>query len=126
MRAPTIAVTAAALLIAGCGHTLANSVVLDTDSSQVGEPGSFVVTGRWDLKYSWDCSRQHSERLTGLDTFDMRIDNTEDMSGAADHPALDRTGAKGTGVLHFQHAGEYSVVLNTACDWRVQAIDRST
>lgn len=128
-KALNSAVAAALLLFAGtaCGNRLlTSSVIQDVDSSQNVKPGNFTVNGKWDLVYSWDCSRQRSERMSDINRFAMTIYYTDDMSTAFEHPYVKLTGAGGKGVLHYQRGGEYKVVPDTPCDWRIQVVDQST
>jgi hypothetical protein len=75
--------------------------------------------------YSWDCSRQASERVSGVDRFDMIVYNSDDMSTAFEHPEVHRTGRKGGATLHFTTPGEYNAAVDTVCDWHLQAVDLS-
>jgi hypothetical protein len=124
MRA--VAAAAAVLLLGACGAGRGMAdVVLDTDSNQSSGMTGFTVQGAWVLKYSWDCQREAAEGLQGIDHFDMLVTNTEDLSTAFEHPEVTREGRRGSGTLHYGHAGEYEVDFNTKCDWTLQVVDLS-
>jgi hypothetical protein len=128
MRRMSVWLCAAAVVMSlgGCSdRLLTSSVILDADSSQGGPPGNFALPGRWDLKYSWDCSRQNSRMMSGSNQFGFVVYNTDDQSTAFQHPDFNGKGPTGVGTLHYDRGGEFQITIDSMCDWRVQVIDRS-
>ena len=105
----------------------AATYLLDVDSSaqQSGTFGYFTTGRAWDLKFSWDCSRQLSERMSDVNRFAITTLFADDGSASAEHPPLSLHGRKGGSTLHFHRQGIYSVLINSPCDWRAQVIDKS-
>lgn len=116
-----------ALSLTGCNTSLlTHQAVLTTDNTQTGqESTNFTVPGRWELHYSYDCSKQHSEGLAALNGFGLSVFNADDKSLDGEHPLLVLTGNKHSGVLKFQRGGTFFLDVLTRCDWRVSAVDTS-
>ena len=121
--------TAAAVLMAfavgGCNaQLLTQSNILDLDSNQMVDPtGNFTLAGSWELKFNYDCSKQHSEGMAGLDRVDLIVYNSDDNSTNFEHPEVHLTGRKQNEVLKFKRGGTFHVYIDTQCDWRLSVID---
>jgi hypothetical protein len=122
-----ILLVAATVLLAGCSLKFGQSnVLLDVDAaSRMNPTDKFTVTGTWDLKYSWDCSKQISQGVGDTSHFGMIIFNADDDTTAFENPETDRTGRSGHDTYHFKQPGAYYVKVNSSCDWRVQVTDTS-
>jgi hypothetical protein len=119
----------ASLLLAWCvcacgAQQQIRYVDMDSASHRTGT-GNFHPVGSWDMKYSWDCARQHSENLKDLDRLNLTVYNADDDSTAFEHPELHVTGTKGGATLHYQRAGWYYATIESPCDWKLQVIDTS-
>lgn len=124
MRA-VIAGAVFALALAACGQTGPRPPVVDLDSgSHAITTGPFQVPGTWDVKYSWDCSKQHSEGLKSLDRLELDVYNSDDDSTAFETPVINGTGSSGGSTVHYQRGGWYYINIACPCDWRLQVIDK--
>ena len=128
-----LAASVAPLLLSGCGglKLLSQAEVLSVDSSQVGSvegsatTGQFSVPAKWQLNVKYDCSKQKSEGIAGVDTFDMIVYNGDDDSENAEHPELHLTGRKKTMSLTFKRGGTFYFNVDSRCDWNLRVLDRS-
>jgi hypothetical protein len=121
------AIVAACLLMTACNLKFAGSTdLVNLDSTQSNNmSGNFTVPGTWDLKYSWDCSKQASQGATDIDRFSMSIYNSDDDSTAFEHPDTTRKGRSGGETLHFKHSGQYYFTIDSPCDWQAKVVDTS-
>ena len=115
----------AALALAGCSNQLLkNTQVLDVDSSLHVDPtGSFTVAAAWDLKYTFDCSSQLSQRLIPAGQVTLTVFDSDDQSFNAEHPNLTASGRSGGSTVHFSRGGTFYVQVTSPCSWRVVVTD---
>jgi hypothetical protein len=118
----------ALLALQGCNaQLLTQTDVLDVDNFQAINPtGNFTLAGTWDLKYAFDCSKQRSQGLAGLNQFGMTVYNSDDDSANAEHPTLNLKGSKGGATIHFKRGGTFRVKIDSRCDWRISVIDTNS
>lgn len=120
-----VAFVLAAWCVTACG-TQQEIRYVDMDSaSHRGGSGNFNPLGSWDMKYTWNCARQHSENLRDLDRLDLTVYNADDDSTAFEHPEVHVTGAKGGATLHYQRSGWYYITIDSPCDWKLLVVDTS-
>jgi hypothetical protein len=114
-----------AVSVGGCNtQLLSKSDILDLDSNLHVDPsGNFTVPGTWELKYSYDCSKQKSEGLADLNRYDMIIYNSDDQSTNFEHPEIHLTGSRHDEVLKFSRGGTFKIFIDTRCDWHFSVID---
>ena len=122
----------AALLMLGlaaCNLKLSSSLdigELDSSTYDPSSTGHFTAPGKWDLALNYDCTKQKSEGIAGINTFDMIVYNADDESSNSEHPELHLTGIKKVETLHFLRGGTFRISVDSRCDWRVRAVDKSS
>jgi hypothetical protein len=124
----TLLLLATTAALAGCNSGVATQTdLVDTESGAgVAGSGTFKATGSWDLKLSYDCTRQLAEKVPGAASgIQLTVYNGDDQSEAFEHPESHWKGAHGNQVLHFKRSGPYSVAVDSKCDWRLVVIDTS-
>ena len=111
--------------LAGCsGQLLKQSQIMDIDNNlHINPTGSFSVDRSWDLKYSYDCSAQKSQGLTGADRVTVIVFNSDDDTYNAEHGRVTVRGTRGAETLHFKRGGTFYVQMDTVCSWRVVVLD---
>ena len=119
------------VLLSACSSSLAGSAILEVDGSPAGGIGAvtssdFSPAGKWDLKFSWDCARQISERQNDVNRFAISVLNADDASADYEHPLVRLTGSKGGQTLHFTRSGIYFLSINTPCDYTARVYDLSS
>jgi hypothetical protein len=116
---------AAAWALSACGPTQQINFV-DMDSGQNRSTSApFNPTGTWDMTYSWDCKRQHSEGIKDLDRLSLTVYNSDDDSTAFETPEVSVKGSSGKSTVHYKRSGWYYITIDSPCDWRLQAVDTS-
>jgi hypothetical protein len=119
---------AAGTLLCGCGLSQSQTALLvDTDST-TGAARSlapFTVPGAWQIKYTFDCTKQNSEELLDVNQFTIDVFNGDDNSTAFEHPQTTFVSVKRQGTLDFKTPGNYYLHTDTPCDWTLQVIDLS-
>lgn len=116
----------AVLFVAGCttGTATTTNLVDVQGADGVAGTGKFDTLGAWDLKLTYDCSRQLDEKVPGASTgVSLTVYNADDQSEAFEHPESQWKGAEGTQRLHFTRPGPYSVAVDSKCDWHVTVVD---
>jgi len=123
----TVAVGLSACANPFTAATLANQIILDADSSaSQARTATFTAPGRWDLKYSWDCSTQRSQGQQQATGMGIIVYNADDDSTAVENPEVHQAGKGGQATLHFKLGGPYYLVVTSECTWRIQVLDKST
>lgn len=130
MRGMKAALLAGLMVLALCACNLKLSsstdiIDLDNTSYDPSPSGHFTTAGKWDILMNYDCTKQKSEGIAGIDTFDMIVYNADDMSSNSEHPELHLQGVKKTETLHFYRSGTFHISVDSRCDWRVRVLDRS-
>jgi hypothetical protein len=121
---PIAAVLITAVLSGCSGQGLKNTQILDVDSTLKVDPtGSFTVAGAWDLKYTFDCSNQQSQRLLNANQVALTVFNSDDDSLNSEHATAGAKGRSGGTTLHFTRGGTFYVLVETVCSWRVVVLD---
>ncbi len=126
MRGLIVLATLPLLLgLGGCsGQLLKTAQVMDLDSSlHINPTGSFTVAAAWDLKYTYDCSSQHSQGLLKANKATVIVYNSDDDSLNAEHPRVTAQGLSGGATVHFKRGGTFYAEVDTVCSWRVVVID---
>jgi hypothetical protein len=119
-----IAVLMTAVLSGCSGKLLTTTQILDVDSTLRLDPtGSFTVGGAWDLKYTFDCSSQQSQRILNAGQVTLTVFDSDDDSLNFEHPKVTATGRSGGARLHFTRGGTFYVLVETVCSWRVVVVD---
>lgn len=121
--------TAAGTLLCGCNLGQAQSAILvDTDSTSgtTRSVAPFTVNGPWQIKYSFDCSKQNSEGVLNANQFTLDVFNGDDNSTAFEHPQTTYVSVQRKGTLGFKTPGDYYLHVDTLCDWTLQVIDVSS
>ncbi|HXA29486.1 MAG TPA: hypothetical protein VN193_12175 [Candidatus Angelobacter sp.] len=120
---------AAGTLLCGCSLGQAQSAILvDTDST-TGTAQSlapFRVSGPWQVRYTFDCTKQNSEEVLNVNQFTLDVFNGDDNSTAFEHPQTTFVAVKRQGTLNFSTPGNYYLHVDTQCDWTLQAVDLSS
>ena len=125
---PPLLLLASVLALAGCNSGVATQTDLVDVESGAGVAGSgmFKAAGTWDLKLSYDCTRQLSENVPGANAgVSLTVYNGDDQSEAFEHPESQWKSPKGNQVLHFKRSGPYSVAVDSKCDWHLVVVDTS-
>jgi hypothetical protein len=116
-------------LLCGCSLGQSQSAILvDTDST-TGSTQSlapFTVSGHWQIKYTFDCTKQNSEEVLNVNQFTVDVFNGDDNSTAFEHPQTTFVSVKRRGTLDFTTPGNYYLHIDTQCDWTVQVVDLSS
>jgi hypothetical protein len=113
-----------ALTACNGGVTTQTDLLTLESGAGVSGTGKFHVTGSWDIKLTYDCSRQLAEKVSGAaDGVSLTVYNADDQSEAFEHPESQWKGARGSQVLHFKRIGPYSVTVDSKCDWRLAVVD---
>jgi hypothetical protein len=119
---------AAGTLLCGCNLGQSqNALLVDTDST-TGATQSlapFTVSGPWQIKYTFDCTKENSEELLNVNQFTIDVFNGDDNSTAFEHPQTTFVSVKQRGTLNFTTPGNYYLHIDTQCDWTLQVIDLS-
>jgi hypothetical protein len=112
-------------VLSGCsGQLLKNTQILDVDSSiHVNPTGSFTAGAAWDLKYTFDCSNQQSQRILNAGQVTLTVFDSDDDSLNFEHPTATAKGRNGGATLHFTRGGTFYVLVETVCSWRVVVLD---
>lgn len=113
------------LTLSGCSsQLLKNTQVLDVDSSLHVDPtGSFTVAAAWNLKYTYDCSSQVSQRVANAGHLTLAVFDSDDQSYNFEHPTVSASGRSGGSTLHFVRGGTFYVSVTSVCSWRVVVVD---
>lgn len=113
-----------ATTVAGCkSRLLTTTQILDIDSgSKRAQTAPFNVLGTWDMTYSFDCQRQHTEGLKDLDRFDLTVYNSDDDSTSFESPEQHDRAAKGGQTVHYTRGGWYYIKVDSPCDWRLEVV----
>jgi hypothetical protein len=120
---------AAGTLLCGCSLGQSQSAILvDTDSTNgtARSLAPFTVSGHWQIKYTFDCTKQNSEEVLNVNQFTVDVFNGDDNSTAFEHPQTTFVSVKRQGTLNFTTPGNYYLHVDTQCDWTVQVIDLSS
>jgi hypothetical protein len=120
---------AAGTMLCGCNLGQSQSAVLvDTDSTSgtARSLAPFAVSGLWQIKYTFDCTKANSEGLLNVNQFSVDVFNGDDNSTAFEHPQTTFVSVKRRGTLDFTTPGNYYLHIDTQCDWTVQVIDLSS
>ena len=119
---------AAGTLLCGCNLGQSQNAILVDKDSTTGTTQSlapFTVSGPWQIKYTFDCTKQNSEELLNVNQFTVDVFNGDDNSTAFEHPQTTLVSVKRQGTLNFKTPGNYYLHIDTQCDWTLQAIDLS-
>ena len=119
----------AGLLLCGCSLGQVQSAVLvDTDSTAATSRSldPFTVSGPWQIKYTFDCTKENSEGLLDVNQFTIDVFNGDDNSTAFEHPQTTVIAVKRRGTLNFMTPGDYYLHVDTQCDWTLQVVDLSS
>jgi hypothetical protein len=119
---------ASALALAGCNTGVATHTdLVDVESGAgVAGSGTFKAPGTWDLKLSYDCTRQLAENVPGAAAgIGLTVYNADDQSEAFEHPQSQWKATHGNQLLHFKRSGPYSVAVDSKCDWHLVVVDTS-
>ena len=102
-----------------------STILLDRDSTSGASQttSAFAVSGPWQIRYTFDCTKQNSEGVLNSDQFTVDVFNGDDNSTAYEHPQTTVVSVKRKGVLAFSTPGNYYLHVDTACDWTLQVVD---
>jgi hypothetical protein len=125
--APTVAVATPTTTAVSTPPTLASGgaapqsaagserVLLNVRSSGSRRTQSFTVApGGWKLGWGFDCSRASDQ------TFAVKVLGSDATPGQ--ETAVARSGAKGSGVEHYETTGERMLEVTTTCVWEVKVV----
>jgi hypothetical protein len=124
----TATLAAAATLLCGCNLGQAqNAILVDADSTKgpTQHIDPFTVRGAWQIKYTFDCTKQNSEGVLNADQFTIDVFDGDDNSTAFEHPQTTFVSVKRKGTLSFRTPGNYYLQVDTQCDWTLQVVDVS-
>lgn len=125
LRAAAMCLTAGTLLC-GCGLGQSQSALLvdaDSTSGTTQSLSPFAVSGPWQLKYTFDCTKANSEGVLDADELTVDVFNGDDNSLAFEHPQTTLVSVQRRGALSFKTPGNYYVHVDTKCDWTMQVLD---
>ncbi len=120
---------AAGTLLCGCNLGQSQNAILVDKDSTTGTTQSlapFTVLGPWQIRYTFDCTKQNSEEVLNVNQFTVDVFNGDDNSTAFEHPQTTFVSVKRQGTLHFTTPGNYYVHIDTECDWTLQVMDLSS
>lgn len=121
--------TAAGLVLCGCNLGQTQSAILvdkDSTSGTTQSTSPFTVTGPWQIKYTFDCTKENAEGVVDANQFTIDVFNGDDNSTAFEHPQTTFISVKRRGTLDFTTPGDYYLHVDTQCDWTLQVVDLSS
>jgi hypothetical protein len=120
---PLLLAVAAASTGCSAGTTTQTNIVDMEGQGAAAATGKYNSTGPWDLKLTYDCTRQLGEKVPGATSgVSLTVYNADDQSEAFEHPESQWKGTRGNQVLHFKRSGPYSVAVDSKCDWHLVVV----
>ena len=78
---------------------------------------TFVATSSWDLRWSYDCSRNGGTGIFVVDVYGA--DRTPDFK----HPGVSEQGDRDSAVYRVPESGRFYLDVTTTCSWTLKVTE---